>query len=216
MLGLLRVFQWRPAFGPVMLVLSWLTVPVCYCGAYMIVVLCGPPGWGGPRLTCGFVAAAAAAFLFIRAVVGAGTGRIGYALFTGCVGAALYRTALALRPSWVVLLNELGRLLVHAGQTEEGERVLRHAVELDPEYVEPRMALAALAARRAATAAQAGRRGAALRHLERALSEYERVVALDPEVDAAREAAAQVAAELSRRLGETPDAGGSGSGSERH
>jgi tetratricopeptide (TPR) repeat protein len=103
-----------------------------------------------------------------------------------------YAAAVRLRPNAVVFRNELGRVLLNAGRYDEAGRQLELAVDLDPTFTEPYIALAALAERRAATARARGDAAESLRRLQEAAAIYERALDVEPELEPARKGLARV------------------------
>jgi hypothetical protein len=103
-----------------------------------------------------------------------------------------YGAALLLRPTSVVLLNERGRLLLNMGHADEAFAELQRAVDLDPEYAEPYVALGALWERSAAVASSRGDRQHSLEYLESAAAMYRRALHCSPDHETAREGLARV------------------------
>jgi hypothetical protein len=97
-----------------------------------------------------------------------------------------YDAAIRLRPKSVVFLNESGRLLLNMGRDDEARRRLERAVELDPTFTEPYIALAAMAERSAAAARAGGDEAASIRRLETAAELYERALDVQPDLEPAQ------------------------------
>jgi tetratricopeptide (TPR) repeat protein len=97
-----------------------------------------------------------------------------------------YLAAVRLRPWAVLFLNESGRVLLNLGRYEEARAHLERAVEVEPSFVDARIALAALDERSAAAARARGDAAEAIRLLEEAAQIYERTLELEPELEAAR------------------------------
>jgi tetratricopeptide (TPR) repeat protein len=97
-----------------------------------------------------------------------------------------YDAAIRLRPKSVVFLNESGRLLLNMGRTNEARNRLECAVELDPLFTEPYIALAAIAERSAAAARSRGDAAALLHRLEEAADIYERALEVQPDLEPAQ------------------------------
>jgi len=97
-----------------------------------------------------------------------------------------YDAAIRLRPKSVVFLNESGRLLLNMGRTSEARNRLERAVDLDPSFTEPYIALAAIAERSAVTARSQGDASSSLRRLEEAADIYERALEVEPDLEPAQ------------------------------
>jgi hypothetical protein len=97
-----------------------------------------------------------------------------------------YEAAVRLRPRSVVFLNESGRLLLNMGHHAEARNRLELAVELDPLFTEPRIALAAIAEASAAAARSRGDAAASIRRLEEARDIYERALEVQPDLEPAQ------------------------------
>ena len=98
-----------------------------------------------------------------------------------------YDAAIRLRPKSVVFLNESGRLLLNMGRTSEARNRLERALDLDPSFTEPYIALAAIAEQSAAAARSAGDAAAALSRLEAAADIYERALEVQPDLEPAQQ-----------------------------
>jgi tetratricopeptide (TPR) repeat protein len=72
------------------------------------------------------------------------------------------------------------------GRTNEARNRLEHAIDLDPSFTEPYIALAATAERSAAAARSRGDAAAALRRLEEAADIYERALEVQPNLEPAQ------------------------------
>jgi len=114
-----------------------------------------------------------------------------------------YDAAIRLRPKSVVFLNESGRLLLNMGRTGEALNRLERAVELDPTFTEPYIALAMIAERSAATARSRGDATVSLRHLVAAADIYERALEVQPDLEPAQKGRERVRRAVSSL--ESPD-----------
>jgi tetratricopeptide (TPR) repeat protein/O-antigen ligase len=103
-----------------------------------------------------------------------------------------YEAALRLRPTSVVFLNERGRLLLSMGQHDKALLLLERAVDLDPQYAEPYVALGALWERTAAVSSNRGEAGLSLEYLERAATMYGHALQRNPGHESARQGLARV------------------------
>jgi tetratricopeptide (TPR) repeat protein len=97
-----------------------------------------------------------------------------------------YDAAVRLRPGSVVFLNESGRLLLNLGRTSEAINRLERAVDLDPSFTEPYIALATIAERSADAAMLRGDATASLLRLEAAAKFYERALEVQPDLEPAQ------------------------------
>jgi tetratricopeptide (TPR) repeat protein len=97
-----------------------------------------------------------------------------------------YEAAVRLRPRSVVFLNEFGRLLMNMGHHDEARDLLERAVDLEPTFTEPYIALAAIAEASAAAARSRGDAAASLYRLEEARNIYERALEVQPDLEPAQ------------------------------
>jgi len=103
-----------------------------------------------------------------------------------------YDAAIRLRPRSVIFLNESGRLLLNVGQTTEAIDRLERAMDLDPLFTEPYIALATIAERSAAAAMSRGDATASRRSLEAAADIYDRALEVQPDLETAKQGRARV------------------------
>jgi tetratricopeptide (TPR) repeat protein len=114
-----------------------------------------------------------------------------------------YDAAIRLRPKSVVFLNESGRLLLNIGRNGEALNRLERAVELDPTFTEPYIALAMIAERSAATARSRGDVAVSLRNLVAAVDFYDRALEVQPDLEPAQKGRERVRQAVSSL--ESPD-----------